>query len=65
MTDKNTLVTNAEARRLLGDVSHMFVYRRLKNDRTFPRPIRYSDGGRLYFRKAELLDWIELHRDAA
>ena len=61
----NALITNADARRLLGNVSHMFIYRRLKDDPTFPKPIRYSEGGRLFFRKAELLDWIEQHREAA
>jgi len=60
-----TLVTNADARRLLGNVSHMFIYRRLKDDLTFPKPIRYAENGPMFFRKAEILDWIESHREAA
>lgn len=61
----NTLVTTIVARVILGDVSHMFIHRRLKDDPTFPKPIRYSERGHLYFWKAELVEWIESHREAA
>ena len=60
-----TLLTNTHARRLLGDVSKMFIFRRLRDDQSFPRPIRYSKNGPIFFRKAELLDWIESHREVA
>ena len=59
------LLTSASARRLLGDVSRMFIWRRLRDDSSFPRPIRYVERGAVFFWKAELLDWIESHREAA
>ncbi len=61
MTDD--LITTPAARRLLGNVSVMFVWRKLRDDLTFPRPIRYSENGPRFWRRSEIERWIEAHRE--
>lgn len=56
------LLPTTEARRLLGGVSRMFLYRRLRDDPSFPRPVRYAPRGPRFWPKHELLAWIEAHR---
>lgn len=56
------LLPTTEARRLLGGVSRMFLYRRLRDDPSFPRPIRYAPRGPRFWPKRELLAWIDAHR---
>ena len=59
---ENLLITQSEARCLLGGVSHMFIYRRLKEDPSFPRPIQYALNGPKFFKKLELERWIDRHQ---
>ena len=61
--NNDTLIVAAEVRRLLGNVSTMFVWRRLRDDSSFPRPIRYSKNGPRFWRRTELERWIEAHRE--
>lgn len=65
MHQDSELITAPEARHLLGRVSEMWLWRRLKADTTFPRPIRYAKGGPRYWRRGELAEWIESHREPA
>ncbi len=58
----DALLSTAEVCRLLGNVSTMFVRRRLRDDPTFPRPIQYAKKGPRFWRRAELERWIEAHR---
>ena len=60
MTDE--IVTADEACRLLGAVSKMFIWRRLRDDESFPRPIRYSPHGPRYWLREEIIAWREEHR---
>ena len=61
MTDD--LITTPAARRLLGNVSAMFIWRKSRADPTFPRPIRYSKNGPRFWRRSEIERWIEAHRE--
>ncbi len=60
--NNDALITADAALRLLGNVSRMFVRRRLRDDPTFPRPIQYAENGPRFWRRAELDRWIEAHR---
>ena len=57
------LVTAPATRQVLGGVSAMFLWRRLRDDPSFPRPIRYVENGPRFWRRAELERWIEAHRE--
>jgi predicted DNA-binding transcriptional regulator AlpA len=57
MRDDDQLLNAAETRRLLGDVSDMWIHRRLNDDPTFPRP-RYVNHLRFWLR-SDLVTWIE------
>jgi len=49
----------------LGSVSAVWLWRRLRDDPTFPRPIQFSPRGRRYWRRAEIEAYIEAHRVGA
>jgi hypothetical protein len=51
----DTLIPTAKLRQRYGDVSHMWVVRRLADDPSFPRPIFLA--GRRYWRLADLIAW--------
>lgn len=51
----DTLYPAAVVKRRYGDVSHMWLERRLKNDAEFPRPTYIA--GRRYWRLGELIEW--------
>lgn len=61
MTDDIMILTR-ETRRLLGDVSPMWLHRRLRSDPTFPRPHRYAPTGPRRWRRRELLAWLAAQR---
>jgi len=61
MTD-NIMISTADARRLLGDVSPMWIHRRLRADPTFPRPHRYAPTGPRRWHRRELLAWLAAQR---
>ena len=50
---------------LLGGVSTVWLWRRQKDDPTFPRAIQFSPRGRRYWRRGEIEVWIEAHRVGA
>jgi len=62
MDFEDILVNTANTRRTLGGVSAMWIWRRLKDDPTFPKPIQFSPGGPRFWKRSELLEWIEAHR---
>lgn len=63
---QDDLITTPELRRLLGGVSNMFLYRRLQDDPTFPRPFRFGgDNAPRFWSRAEIREWIEAHRETA
>jgi hypothetical protein len=53
--DDDRMMPTPEVQRRYGQVSHMWVERRLKGDPTFPRPIYISK--RRYWRVADLVAW--------
>jgi hypothetical protein len=53
--DDDRMVPTAEVQRRYGQVSHMWVERRLKDDPTFPRPFYISR--RRCWRVADLTTW--------
>lgn len=53
--DADQYITTAKVRARYGDVSHMWVERRLKDDPTFPKP-RYI-ARRRYWLLGELVAW--------
>ena len=55
MTEKR--IQGAAVRALCGDTSDMWLWRRLKNDPTFPRPIYI--GRRRFWRQADVIAWLE------
>jgi len=57
-----TLIPARGACELLGGVSAVTLWRRQKDDPTFPRPIQFTPRGRRYWRRAEIEAWIERHR---
>lgn len=57
------LITAAEARRLLGGISAPTLWRRMRFDPRFPRPIQMHR--RNYFRPEEIAAYVEVHISAA
>jgi predicted DNA-binding transcriptional regulator AlpA len=55
MTDKR--IQAAAVREICGGVSDMWLWRRLHDDATFPRPIYISK--RRFWREADVIDWLE------
>jgi hypothetical protein len=53
--DPNALIPTSQVRSRYGNVSHMWVERRLKDDPNFPRPLYIAK--RRYWRLAELIAW--------
>ena len=49
-------------RTLCGDVSDMWLWRRLNDDPSFPRPIYI--GRRRFWREADVLAWLDLKAHA-
>jgi hypothetical protein len=56
-----TLLPTAKVRQRYGDVSHMWIERRLADDPNFPRPIYIAK--RRFFRLGDLVAW-ERHKAA-
>ncbi len=56
------LMNAAATRAELGNVSAMFLHRRLHDDPSFPRPIVFRPRGPRYWRRSEIVGWIERHR---
>jgi predicted DNA-binding transcriptional regulator AlpA len=59
-----------ELRKLLGGVSKAWLQRRLdprhpEYDPTFPAPVQYTDNGRRYWSRGEIVAWRESKRRAA
>jgi len=54
-TNEDNLLPTPEVQRRYGQVSHMWVERRLKGDPTFPRPIYIAK--RRYWRVGDLVMW--------
>jgi predicted DNA-binding transcriptional regulator AlpA len=55
MTEKR--IQAAAVRELCGDVSDMWLWRRLDKDPTFPRPVYM--GKRRFWKEAEIIAWLE------
>lgn len=53
--DPNVLIPTAQVRARYGNVSHMWVERRLKDDPDFPRPLYIAK--RRFWRLGELAAW--------
>ncbi len=53
--DDDRMVPTVEVQRRYGNVSHMWVERRIKGDPTFPRPMYIAK--RRYWRVADLVNW--------
>jgi len=47
----------AGVRRLCGDVSDMWLWRRLHGDPTFPKPTHIKR--RRFWREADVIDWLD------
>ena len=58
--DDDPLEGSAETRRRLGNVSDMWIVRRLHDDETFPRPTYI--GRRRFWRRSEVNAWIARQR---
>lgn len=56
------LISTAEAQRLLGGVSKMWIWRHRQADPDFPAPVRFASGGPLAHWRGELIDYAERHR---
>jgi len=50
-------VTVAQLRERYGDVSHMWIERRLKRDHTFPRPVKLGGSSLRMFDLDQLEQW--------
>ena len=57
-----TLISARNTCELLGGVSAVWLWRRLRGDLTFPRPIQFVSRGHRYWRRNEIEAWIEAHR---
>ena len=55
MTEKR--IQASQVRELCGGVSDMWLWRRLKEDPTFPRPVYIAR--RRFWREADVLQWLE------
>ena len=55
------LICKKVVRRKLGNVSHMFLRRRLKDDPSFPRPVRLTphEKAKLFWSEQAINEWIE------
>jgi hypothetical protein len=62
MNTDDTLLPTAKVRKRYGDVSAMWIERRLADDPNFPRPIYIAK--RRFFRLGDLVAW-ERHKAAA
>ena len=60
----DTLISTAEAQRLLGGVSKMWLWRHRQADPDFPAPMRFASGGPLAYWRGELIDYAERHRQS-
>ena len=58
----DALGTARQVKRHFGEVSDMWLWRRLRDDPTFPRPLVIN--GRPYWRWSELRIWEGRHREA-
>jgi predicted DNA-binding transcriptional regulator AlpA len=56
----DNLGTARQVKRHFGEVSDMWLWRRLRDDPTFPRPLVIN--GRRYWRWSELRIWEDKHR---
>ena len=56
-TDPNRRVQAKRVRELCGDVSDMWLWRRLDSDPTFPKPTYIAK--RRFWREADIIDWLE------
>ena len=54
---QNRLIKASQVRDLCGGVSDMWLWRRLKDDPTFPRPVYIRK--RRFWREANLLNWLD------
>jgi len=54
-TTDETLIPTAQVRARYGDVSDMWIYRRLADDPSFPRPLYIAK--RRFWRLGELVAW--------
>lgn len=60
-----TLIPNRVLRQMLGGVSHMWVYRREREDPDFPKPIRFGGpNGHKHYVLSEVEAYIEQRRAA-
>lgn len=61
------LIRASDVRHLCGDVSDMWLWRRLHDeqtrDETFPKPVYISK--RRFWREAEVVAWLDAHDAAA
>ena len=55
INNDDNLIPAAQVRARYGNVSHMWIERRLKDDSTFPRPTYIAR--RRYWRLADLVAW--------
>jgi len=51
----NRLIKSSDVRHLFGGVSDMWLWRRLHDDETFPKPIYISK--RRFWRESDVLAW--------
>lgn len=61
----DVLVNSSEACRLLGDVSAMYLTRRIESDPTFPRPIQPTPHSHRFWWRSELVEWANQYRKSA
>lgn len=58
VTDQaNTFIRAHDLDKMLG-ITRFGRMKRMQNDRGFPRPVRFSENGQLYFVKSEVLAYI-------
>lgn len=62
-TNPHRRIAAAEVRRLCGDVSDMWIHRRLNDDSGFPKPSYI--GRRRFWREAEVIAWLDAQAEAA
>lgn len=60
---KVELVGTLRARELLGGRTTQWIWQKLRDDATFPRPFRFTPNGARLWPLRELEEWIEAHRE--
>lgn len=55
MENDDTLIPTAQVRARYGNVSHMWVYRRLADDPSFPKPFYICK--RRFWKRSDLVAW--------